>query len=352
MFEAEGFPNCEVDTPLEQLFLNRRRGMFEAGGWDAFQHKLRYQQNLSEVHDMMRRLRQVVDEYDACILLGETGEVDYYGNGQDELHSVFSFPLISKLDAPLMRQTLAERLPTIPKGAWEANTVGNHDRSRSFSYYADGRDDDLRARVALAMVMFLRGTPVFYNGEEIGMRDVRPASVEDFKDGLGVWFYHALQRQGATKEEAYEIAVTYFCRDRCRTPMQWANQPHAGFSPAHVSPWLPVGQSYTAGINVAEQEADPTSMLTFFRQLVQVRQTHQALRLGDISLMLDTGNVLAFWRHTAEQKCLVALNMSAERVTLPLKNDIINLYTSRSSQPRVTGQLTLQPYEIWVGEVA
>jgi glycosidase len=105
-------------------------------------------------------LRQFVEGYGERILLGEMSAVAFYGNGRDELHSVFDFRLVSRLEAPLLRQTLAERLPTLPEGGWEANTIGNHHRTRSYSFYSDGLHDELRARIALAMVMFLRGTPM------------------------------------------------------------------------------------------------------------------------------------------------------------------------------------------------
>ena len=105
---------------------------------------------------------------------------------------------------------LDERLPQIPSGAWECNTIGNHDRSRSYTFFSDGVHDELRARLALAMVMFLPGTPVFYYGEEIGMRDYRPASVAEFRDGFGRWVYNSLcRRRRLDHEQAFDIAA--FC---------------------------------------------------------------------------------------------------------------------------------------------
>jgi glycosidase len=251
----------------------------------------------------------------------------------------------------LLRNLLTARLARVPAGGWEANTVGNHDRSRSFSFYADGQHDRERAQMALAMVAYLQGTPVFYYGEEIGMRDFLPASVDAFKDGLGVWFYEALQRYGTEPEEAFEAAAKFMCRDRCRRPMLWENAPHGGFSPAEVTPWLTSNDDYAQGINVAEQEADPASMLNFFREMVQVRQNTPALQTGAQEILPDTGDILAFWRTTDSQRCLVALNMAAEANTLTLDESLTRLYSNAAqpSEPE-SARLSLQAYEVWVGE--
>nr|MCA9971981.1 alpha-glucosidase [Anaerolineales bacterium] len=352
IYETAGFPDCEVDAPLEALFLSRMQA-FETGGNELVEHKLRHQMHHPDVHILLQELRRLVDTYDDRLLLGETEEVVFYGNGRNELHSVFNFDLISRLDAAHLHRTLSARLPQLPDGAWESNTVGNHDRSRSYSFYGDGQHDELRARIALAMTMFLRGTPVFYYGEEIGMRNGVPDDVAQFRDGLGVWFYHALQRQGMSPEAALAAAAVHFCRDRCRTPMQWRPAPHAGFAPPGVTPWLPVNTDYAAGVNVAAQQDDPASMLAFFRQIARLRQAHPALRHGEMSLLPKHAAVLAFWRHAPGQRCLVALNMSARESELALDTAVSRrLYTSRGDAPwgGETAVLSLQPYEIWVGE--
>lgn len=350
VYETEDFPDCGIDTPLESLFIDLRQGMFEGGGWEAFHNKLRHQMDHPEVHQLMRELRQLVDGYGDRILLGETGEVAFYGNGHDELHSVFNFSIIGDLDASTLRQTLTERLAALPDGAWESNTVGNHDRSRSWTFYADGKQDKARSQMALAMVMFLPGTPVFYYGEEIGMQDGHPPAIDEFKDGLGTWFYHAMRRQGRPHEEAFKVAADFFCRDRCRTPMQWSDDANAGFSPAGVETWLPVNAD---GASVAAQEDDPDGMLTFFKEIARLRQSKAALRVGQISLVPDSGSVLLFWREIDDQRCLVALNMSAEPAETRIEQaGLVQLYSNATVGNGVMpdGRLTLAPYEIWVGE--
>lgn len=349
VYEDPALPNTDVEASLAELFMDARTGLFEEGGWDAYRAKMRYQQNLPEVYDLMADLRALIDEYDERLLLGETAEVEYYGRGDNGLHSVFNFEVLNvqpPLNTAEIRRVLTERLPQIPEGAWESNTIGNHDRSRSYSFFADGTADRQRAQLALAMTLFLRGTPVIYYGEEIGMRDgTLPDNPDDFQDGLGTWFYHAVRRQrGLNHEEAWRLA-SYFCRDRCRNPMQWADAPNAGFAPASVSPWIPANADYAEGINVAAQENDPTSMLAFFKSLTAVRQQNEALRLGNFDLVPDTGEALIFWRTTAEQRCLVALNFGTEPVHLALGETVTAIYPTPASAP-ATDKLTLPPYAI------
>lgn len=352
VYETTNFPNCGVAEPLDEMFLKARQGMFEAGGFETYNKKLRHQLNHPDVHPLMERLRKVIDEYDDRILLGEVSEVEYYGDGTNEIHSVFNFPLITELEAPRLREILLDRLPTIPTGAWECNTVGNHDRTRSYTLYSDGSDNEARARMALAMVMFLRGTPMIYYGEEIGMRDGAVPAIDDFRDGLGTWFYHSLRRKGRSHAEALKVAADYFCRDRCRTPMQWDNAPNGGFSPSEIETWLPVNTDFDTGINVAEQENDSDSTLSFFKQIAQVRSANKLLRKGEITLLPDTDNVLAFWRHNPEKRILVALNMSAQvaELNLPTSNFRLIYTNGPHSASSDDSQLHLQPYQIFVGE--
>jgi len=354
IFEREDLQDSHVDLALEDLFLNARMGLFDAGG-DQLGRKIRFQQDLPESHDLMRELRGLVDSYGDRVLLGETMETSYYGSGQDELHSVFNFAIIQPaLDATCLRQALAARFPLLPEGAWECNAVGNHDRSRSFSLFSDGQHDELRARMALALVMFLRGTPVFYNGEEIGMSNHPPTSVGQIRDGLARWAYRTLRKRPDVDEAtAFDIAATYVCRDICRTPMQWHNAPNAGFSPAGVRTWLPLNPNYRQGVNVEDQCSNPASMLSFFRRLIQVRSDNVALRRGEIKLLDETEGALAFWRRSPQQQCLVALNMSAHTATLDLGKGRVRLIFSNYARGKDSDDLAeigLDPYEIYVGQ--
>jgi alpha-glucosidase len=318
------------------------------------------QVDLPEVHDLMKELRALVDEYDDRVLVGETHQVAFYGDGGDELHLVFNFPLMwpERLTAAGIRDNQKERLSALPVGAWPCNTLGNHDSSRVYGRFADGEHDDALARLSLALVLTLRGTPFLYYGEEIGMTDLLLEEIDDLRDMLGVWIFHAVQKErGLSAAEAIRRAAKS-SRDKCRTPMQWGRGANAGFCPAGVRPWLPVHPGHSAGVNVADQGVDPDSLLAYYRTLLHLRRETPALVEGDYApLQQADGDVLAFLRQGPEGACLVALNFSQAAGSLrpdpglPLTGRV--LYgTHRATGAELTlADLPVSPFEILISEV-
>jgi alpha-glucosidase len=329
----------------------------------AWQDMFGQQVDQPGVHELMQELRQVVDEYDERLLVGETDDIAYHGTGDNELHLVFNFPLMrtSRLTPAWVRTNQAMRLATLPPGAWPCNTLGNHDSPRVLSRYGDGRHDFELARIAAALVLTLPGTPFLYNGEEIGMADLLLTDVGQFRDMLGVWLYNCERDElGLPHAEAVAHAAE-FTRDKCRTPLHWANAPNAGFCPAAVQPWLPVHPNYANGVNVAEQEAKAHSMLGFYRRLLAMRRAQLALRLGGYQALDDASDAcLAFVRSmpqgSSSPSCVVALNM----VERPLELDLSDcadrgrcIFSTHGREGRRIhfGDVPLAPFEVFVAEI-
>ena len=289
--------------------------------WKAmFQHQVEQ----PGMHELMQELRQVVDEYGPGekVLVGENELTAYHGNGENELHMVFNFPLLEggPLTPPRIRanqqQRLAE-LATISPACWPCNTLGNHDSPRLYNRFGDGRHDDELARLHLALLLTLRGTPFLYNGDEIGMTDLQLDDIRQFRDMVAVWFYQTeVETYGTAQGEALHQAVV-LTRDKARTPLQWKNAPNGGFCPSGAAPWLPVNPNFAQGVNVADQLADPGSLLNFYRRMLRLRRSTPALIEGDYQ-PLDAGGepCLVYLRAVSSQTCLVALNFSAAPVTL------------------------------------
>lgn len=273
------------------------------------------------VHELMKDLRALLDEYPGDrVLIGEDDDPAYYGNGDDELHLVFNFPLMrtDRITPAWVRANQADRLGKLPPGAWPCNTLGNHDSARVISAFGDGQNDAGWARIFCALVLTLRGTPVLYNGEEIGMTDLLLERFDQLRDNQAVNLYRLAVSDGIAPEDAMAMAAR-MTRDRCRTPLQWANAPNAGFSPAGVATWLPVNPNYAAGINVADQDNAPASLLNFYRRLLRIRRATPALIAGEyVPLHPNAEDYLAFLRRDAHQTCLVVLNMSPRSLTLDL----------------------------------
>ncbi|MCD6290319.1 MAG: alpha-glucosidase [Anaerolineae bacterium] len=321
----------------------------------------RYQRDLPEVHDLMQELRAVVDEFPDRVLVGEADDIAYYGDGTNELHLVFNFPLMrtDRLTPAWVRANQQDRLSALPPGAWPCNTLSNHDSPRIISHFGDGEHDAEWARICLALMLTLKGTPFLYYGEEIGMTNLPLEDIGQFRDTLGIRAYHTLiQELGMSPTEALAIA-NEVGRDKCRTPMQWASAPNAGFSPAGVQTWLPVNPNYAQGVNVADQTEDPNSLLSFYRHLLAVRRRTPALIDGDyVPLHEDAEDYLAFLRRSeaSGQSCLIVLNMSDRPQKLDFDKNGRAARLIFSSRDRPTSEdplsaLPIGPFEVYIGEL-
>ena len=318
-----------------------------------------FQQQVDQpgVHMLMKELRQVVNEFDDRVLVGETEDPAFYGSGDDELHLSFNFPLMhTRLITPAwVRNNQEARLAALPPGAWPCNTLGNHDSSRMISSFGDGVHDRELAEVNLAMLLLIKGTPFLYNGEEIGMTDFLVSDINQIRDPLSNYTYNLEIKSGTDPQEAACIAARRG-RDICRTPLQWKNAPNGGFCPEGVAPWLPVNTNYAQGVNVEQQLADPGSLLNAYRRLLAVRKQNPALQVGDYHpLLTRSRSVLAFTRSSPAQTCLVLVNYTPDRRNIkhPELEKFKQLVISTRSKnlPSTDGRLSLQPYEVWVGEM-
>lgn len=347
IYEDPALPDHEVSESL--LELRRRSTAHDAGDTERYnidedlEAMFRHQTELPETHDLMKELRGVIDEYDDRVLVGETWSIDYYGDGTDELHLNFNFPLLHT-DVLTPQHILAnqrERLGALPPGAWPCNTLGNHDVSRVKTNMGDGIHDDDLARISAAVVLLLKGTPSLYYGEEIGMTDLYLPDPKMFLDPISIWFRDEAQDKLPPDRLLREAAQ--FGRDKCRTPMQWTGGPNAGFSPQGVTTWLPVNPNAAAGVNVADQTGDPESLLEFYRRLLHLRRDHLALQLGDQEILWADDAVLLFRRDLDDEALWIAVNMSAE----PQRRDLPDGETVLSTHP---GTSALAPFEIRIAK--
>jgi len=254
-----------------------------------------YNRQLPEVHQALERLRKVADEYGA-VLIGETWTKDvrqlqeYYGKNSNELHLPMDLMLT---DLPFSAAAYREHVGAVDgAGGWPTYVISNHDIRRPYTRYGDGvRNDDI-AKLMAGFYLTLRGTPVMYYGEEIGMENNDPKRKADVQDPIGVL--------GWPKEKG---------RDGERTPMQWNSGPNAGFT--NGKPWLPVPASAKTH-NVESESKDPQSVLSFYKQVIRLRKTEPALRDGAyFPLNESDANVMAYLRKSKDAAVLVVLNFSA-----------------------------------------
>jgi alpha-glucosidase len=268
-----------------------------------------------EVHKVTRDLKKVVNEYEDRVLIGETDDITFYGDKNNELDLIFNFPLMRKspLTAAHVILNQRERLTALPDWAWPCNTLGNHDSSRVYTNFGDGVNNDLQARLYLMLLLTLKGTPFLYNGEEIGMSDYLFTDVKRFRDPLNTLYYQLAKGVMKMPEGGAARVGAIRGRDKCRTPMQWANNVNAGFSPVWQELWLPVNPNFHDGVNVCDQEIAKDSLLNYYKRLLSFRRKTEPLIIGDyIEKEISNPYVMAFFRKTEQDSLLVMLNLSGQ----------------------------------------
>ncbi len=332
-----------------------------------WQEMFKHQWGQPGLHDLMKELRAVLDEFEGDrMLVGEDDDIRYMGNGNDELHLVFNFPLmqterITPRHIRANQKNRLSQLEALPVKGWPCNTLGNHDNSRIHTRYGDRQHDAELARLHAALVLTLRGTPFLYNGEEIGMTDFLITDPTRLRDTMATWYYDRLVGElNVDPREAARRAGT-MSRDKNRTPMQWSNHPNAGFSPANMETWLPVNPDYKNGINVRDQQHNPTSLLNYYRELLQVRRRSPALIEGEyLPLDKTAGDYFAFLRKSVDQIVLVILNFSGKKLELDFSrtrgikgHELQVLFSSaeRLKTSRPPRGLTVNPFEVFIAEV-
>ena len=342
-----GFRLDAVDTLFEDPNLHDNPILPGRNAYGDPNMENKYNHNLPEVHDVLRQLRQVADPYNA-VLIGETWTDNiqqlnrYYGEHGDELQMPmdFMFMMVNKLSPPDFRKQVAAANAA---SGWPVYVIGNHDRTRSWDRYGDGQHNDSIAKVLAGLYLTLRGTPILYYGEEIGMQNNDPKSRAEVKDPIG--------KLGWPKEKG---------RDGERTPMQWDGTANAGFTKG--TPWLPVPDSYKTH-NVASEQNDPNSVLVFYQRLLALRHSNAALLDGDYVALNDGDpNVMSYLRRYKDEAVLVVLNMSAEpqQASFDLtpqglsSKRVKTLLTTMTEMPDATDlrQMTLAPFSVYIGELS
>ncbi len=286
-----------------------------------------YSADRPEVHDLIRELRGVVDEFPNRLLIGETylpldRLVTYYGRDLAGVHLPFNFSLLeTPWNARAIAQLIDRYEALLLTGAWPNWVLGNHDRPRVAT-----RIGQAQARVAAMLLLTLRGTPTLYYGDEIGLPQV------------------AIQPERVRDPFEKRVPGLGLGRDGCRTPMQWDAGAFAGFS--SVTPWLPLAEDF-AGNNVAGQRAAPVSLFKLYRRLIALRRRRPALSQGAYRPLEADGDVLAYIREAGGDRVLVALNFGGGQavLTIPSPGTVLLSSSGGRNGEGVAHSLALRGHE-------
>lgn len=314
--------------------------------------------------EYLREFREVCEDYD-CFLLGEgpmttTESALMYMEGEERtLDMMFNFDhmmadcfLTEYIHRPFkltkLKRAFSKWQKELNGKAWNTLYLENHDHPRVISRY--GSEEFLResGTALAASYLFQKGTPFIYQGQEIGMTNIRLDSIDDYKDVSSITNYHKFHTKDPIAKRLERIYLS--SRDSARTPVQWDDSDNAGFTSA--TPWFKVNPNYK-DINVSSQEKDPNSILNFYRKCIMYRKNNSVILYGDYrEYYCANPNIYMYERSYKGKIVLVVCSFSRHNVLmrLPLKyrsmkgRCVICNYEDRD--PRV-----LKPYEARVYEL-
>jgi alpha-glucosidase len=255
-----------------------------------------YDRDQPDFPALIGRFRAILDEAPGRMSVGELFDATVRTAAEltTDHHLVFDWGLVrASWTARALNSAIATREAAFGAGRWPTAVLSNHDQPRHASRLADNvgaQDRDAVARATAIILLTLRGTPFLYYGEELGLSDAD------------------IPRAESVDPPATRIAPEFLWWDRsgCRTPMPWTPGPGAGFTAGR--PWLRLGPDAETR-NVQAQDADPDSVLSFYRRLIALRAATPALQVGELHTRSDPeADVVAYTRETEEQIVLVVVN--------------------------------------------
>ncbi len=289
--------------------------------------------NGPRLHEFLTELSRETFQKGDLLTVGEAWGADteraklYSNPDGSEFSMVFQFEHIGldqqgfeKWDlAPLpflkLKEVLSRWQEQLYQQGWNSLFWNNHDLPRIVSRW--GNDGEYRVESAKMLGMLLhgmQGTPYIYQGEELGMTNVR-YEIEDYRDIEIRNMYRERLERGYPVEDIMR-SIHAKGRDNARTPMQWDHSEHAGFTKG--TPWIRVNPNYTV-INAADQKKDPDSVFHFYKKLVQLRKEQTVLVDGRFTLLLaEDENIFAYTRQNRDRKLLVICNFFGRTLSVPL----------------------------------
>ena len=204
------------------------------------------------------------------------------------------------------------------------------------------------ATALAAAYLFQQGCPFVYQGQELGMTNIRLPSIEQYLDVASKNLYHMFHKRGSQAKRMARIHRS--SRDSARTPMQWSAAPNAGFCAPWKQPWFYVNENYEQ-INAADQEEDPYSVLNFYRRALKLRRESETLLTGDYREYVPRSRkAYVYERSSGDERILVAVSFSrrTEQVRIPAYYLLPNTELLLDNYPGEAVAGTLRPYEAQV----
>ena len=286
----------------------------------------------------------------------------------EELDMVFQFECTSStcdfsrfgkfspkpIDMEFCKNILIKYQHGLNERSWNALFVENHDLGRCINKFGSLEYRNESAKAIAIMNYFLKGTPYIYQGQEIGMTNIKITDVNDYDDVEVHGFYkdYVLDKKVMTYEEFLD-GCNKEARDNNRTPIQWDDSVNAGFNKG-AKPWLKINENYTT-INAASQINDENSIYNFYKKLLSLRKSDEYVntfvygKFNEVSPEIK--NIFTYIREDENHKVLVVTNMKDNYEKINLDFKVIKTLLSNYNKEYDSLDITLAPFEAFVVEV-
>ncbi|ASF41017.1 alpha-glucosidase [Halobacillus halophilus] len=286
-----------------------------------------------------------VSAEEANLWVGENGKMDMVF--QFEHLDLWNKDGDDKLDVVGLKKALTRWQKALEDDGWNALFIENHDKARVVSTWGDDEQYWKESATSFGTMYFLmQGTPFIYQGQEIGMTNVAFPSLEDYDDVAAKNLYKKKKAQGASHKEIMEILWST-SRDNSRTPMQWNDQPKAGFTSG--TPWIKINPNYKE-INVKDQLGRSDSVLNYYKQMISLKKQYPLFTYGIYDLLLEEDTqIYAYTRILENKVALIITNLTSDEADFEsnysLSSDhlILSNYDTESHEDITS--FTLRPFE-------
>lgn len=321
--------------------------------------------NGPRLHEFIRELSRETFQKGDLITVGEAWGADieraklYSNPDGSEFSMVFQFehmmldqePGKEKWDlSPLpfvkLKKCLAKWQQELHECGWNSLFWDNHDLPRIVSRWGNDREYRAESAKMLATILHgMEGTPYIYQGEELGMTNVRFDSIEEYQDIETLNMYQERMEKGYDKQDIME-SIYAKGRDNARTPMQWDGSRNAGFTEG--TPWIGVNSNYTE-INAEQQLQDKDSVFRYYQKLIRLRKEQEIFVKGDFTLLLpEDESIFAYVREYQGQKLLVAANFTDQEVSFEISEQWKEAKTLIHNYKEEASGRKLRPYEAFI----
>ncbi|MCR5311353.1 MAG: alpha-glucosidase [Lachnospiraceae bacterium] len=353
-------------------FISKKEGLPNGIGFLPIIGSMHNYKDGPHIHEYLAEFRKVCDEYGA-VQIGEgpmttvNNALKYLSGETKSMDMMFSFDHMmadclfteyfhSPFKLIRLKKALSRWQYKLGDKAWNSLYLENHDHPRIISRYGSEKFHRESGTALATAYMFLKGTPFIYQGQEIGMTNIRLKSIDDYVDVSTINNYHKYHLKDTVEQRLRRIHLS--SRDSARTPVQWDDSENAGFSSA--KPWFFVNPNYKT-INVAAEEKDENSILNYYRRCVKLREGNSVLLYGDYKEYAhDNPFVYMYERRKGRTSCFVICSFTGQPITFMLPKGFAGhsakMLLTNYPDKRVTGRvgklpekgLKLSPYEAMV----